>query len=63
VNDLRGNGTPQEVKFGLKNKLIGITLVAAVICTVGVFFLTSSSTTSAQPLVARHGPVATQVAH
>lgn len=60
VNDLRGNSALQEVHFGIKNKLIGVVLVAAVMCVVGVFFLTSTPTTAAQPLVAQHGPSAVQ---
>jgi hypothetical protein len=60
VNDLRGSAAPQEVKFGVKSKIIGLVLVAAVVCVVGVFFLNSTPTNASQPLVARHGPTTVQ---
>lgn len=60
MNDLRGSVAPQEVKFGLKSKLIGLVLVAAIACIVGVFFFNSTPTSASQPLVAHHGPAAVQ---
>ena len=60
MNDLRGSAAPREVKFGLKGKIIGLVLVAAVVCIVGVFFLNSTPTSASQPLVAHHGPTAVQ---
>ncbi len=60
MSDLRGGNVSKEVKFGLKNKIIGVALVAAVVCVVGVFFVTSSSTTAAQSHVAHPAPSAVQ---
>lgn len=60
MNDLRGNSAPKELKSGIRNKLVGAILVAAAVCTAGVFFLTSTTTAPAQPLVAKHGPDAVQ---
>lgn len=59
MSDLRGSVAPQEVKFPVKNKLIGVVLVAIVISVVASGFLfMSSPSTAAQPLVAHHGPSA-----
>lgn len=60
MNDLRGSNVPQEVKFGLKNKIVGAILVAAAVCTAAVYFATSGATAPVQPLAAHHGPDAVQ---
>ena len=58
VNDLRGSATPSEMKSSAKSKIIGVVAVLVVACVMAFGFAMTSSSTSAKPVVAKHGPSA-----